>query len=41
MVVSVEDADNVWLDCTEQQLQNDLLSLYNTHLDSRHADYAM
>lgn len=41
MVESVEDADNVKLDCTEKQLQNDLVSLHNAHLDSRHADYAM
>lgn len=41
MAEPVEDADNVMLDCTEKQLQNDLLSLHNAHLDSRHADYAM
>lgn len=38
---SVEDADNVKFDCTEKQLQNDLLSLHNAHLDSRYANYAV
>lgn len=38
----VEGADNVSKsDCTGTQLQNDLLSLHNTHLDGRHVDYAM
>lgn len=41
MVEPVEDADNVKSDCTEKHLQNDLVSLHNAHLDSRHADYAM
>lgn len=41
MAKSVEDADNGKSDCTEKQLQNDLLSLHNAHLDNRHADYAM
>lgn len=42
MVDSVQDADNVSKsDCTGKQLQNDLLSLHNAHLDGRHADYAM
>lgn len=28
-------------DCTEKQLQNELLSLHNAHLNGRHADYAV
>lgn len=41
MAEPVEDADNVMLDCTERQLQNDLLSLHNAHLDCWHADYVI
>lgn len=36
-----QDADNAKFDCTERQLQNDLLSLHNAHLDGRHADYSV